>query len=132
MLLRSFHQTRFDGIHPDIFDVLCVLVCVSDPVLVITLLPNLMVQVLLLRCAKGESSLDELHGFFERYQRRRCEDQVNVIAHEDELVNLKPLFGPILTKYVEEEIAQRVGLQHESSFPGRKRGKESTRLLRRN
>ena len=84
---------------------LCILIGVSDPVFVVTLLPNFMIEVLLLRCAEGESSLDELHCFLKRYQRSRCEDQVNVISHEDELVYLKSLLDPILANYVQQQIA---------------------------
>src|SRR5664280_293 len=59
--------TCFDGIHPDIFNVLRILICVSDPVLVVPLLPYFTIEVHLLLCAVRESSLDELHCFLKRY-----------------------------------------------------------------
>jgi hypothetical protein len=130
VLFRFLHQTRLDGIHPDVFDVLCIFIGVSDPVLVVTLLPNFMINVLLLRCAVRESSLDELHCFLERYQGSRRKDQVNVISHEDELVYLKPPFSPILANYIQQETAQTFGLQYESSLRSRERSEESTRFLR--
>lgn len=34
--------------------------------------------------AEGESSFDELHGFLNGNVRRRREEQVNVIGHDDE------------------------------------------------
>jgi hypothetical protein len=74
MLFRLFRQPSFDGIHPYVFSVLCILIGVSNPVLVVTLLPYFAVEVLLFRCAVGESSLDELHGFLKRYRRSRCKD----------------------------------------------------------
>src|SRR5271157_494763 len=55
---------------------------------------------------------------------------MNVIPHEDELVHLKPLFGPILTNDVQQQIAERIGLEDQSSLPSRKRSEERTRFLR--
>src|SRR5208337_2947017 len=55
---------------------------------------------------------------------------MNVISHEDELVYLKPLSGPIFTNDVQQQIAERIGLQNESSLPSRKRGEESASFLR--
>jgi hypothetical protein len=36
---------------------------------------------------------------------------MHVVPHEDELVDLKSLFGSVLTKYVEQEVAKVVGLE---------------------
>src|SRR5271157_1513355 len=55
---------------------------------------------------------------------------MNVISHEDELMHLKPLFGPILTNDVQQQIAERIGLNNQSSLPSRKRSEERTRFLR--
>ncbi len=132
MLFGVLHQTRLYGIHPDVCGVLRIVSGVSDPVFVVTLLPYLMAEVILLRCAIGESPLDELHGFLKRYQGSRCKNQVNVISHEDELVYVKPLFSSILMNYVQQQIAQGIGLQYESSLQSGERGEESTCLLRCN
>jgi hypothetical protein len=42
---------------------------------------------------------------------------MNVISHEDELVYLKPLSGPTFTNDVQQQIAESIGLQYESSLP---------------
>src|ERR1035438_326383 len=70
-LLGLFHQACFDGIHPDIFNMLRIFICVSDPVLVVTLLPYFKIEAHLLLCAVGESSLDKLHCFLKRSEERR-------------------------------------------------------------
>jgi hypothetical protein len=117
-------------VHPEIFDVFCILVYVYDPVLVVTLLPYFTMEDHLPPRAVGESTLDELHCFLKRYERSRCKDQMNVISHEDELVNLKPLPSPIFTNDVQQQIAERIGLQYESSLPGCIGGEESASFLR--
>ena len=130
ILLGMLHQPCLDRVHPEIFDMFCVLVCVSDPVLVVTLLPYFTMEDHLPPRTVGESALDELHCFLKRYEWSRCKDQVNVISHEDELVYLKPLSGPTFTNDVQQQIAKRIGLQYESSLPGCKRGEESASFLR--
>jgi hypothetical protein len=118
-------QPCLDRVHPEIFDVFCILVCVSDPVLVVTLLPYFTMEDHLPPRTVGESALDELHCFLKRYERSRCKDQMNVISHEDELVNLQPLPCPIFTNDLQQQIAERIGLQYESSLPRCKGGEES-------
>ena len=104
-------QPRLDWVHPEIFDVFCIFVCVSDPVLVVALLPYSPMEDHLPPRTVGEATLDELHCFLERHGRSRCKDQMNVISHEDELVNLKPLHGPIFTNDLQQQMAQGIRLQ---------------------
>jgi hypothetical protein len=89
ILLGMLRQPSRDRIHPEIFDVFCILVCVSDPVLVVTLLSYFTLEDHLLSRTVGESTFDELHCFLKRYERRRRKDKMNVISLENELVNLK-------------------------------------------
>jgi len=49
-LLGSFYQACFHRIHPDIFNMLRILLCISDPVLVVTLLPYFKIETHLLLC----------------------------------------------------------------------------------
>src|ERR1022692_2723395 len=55
---------------------------------------------------------------------------MNVIWQEYELVKLKPLFGPVFTNHVQQQIAERIGLQDQPSLPSRRRGEERTSFLR--
>ncbi len=123
-------QPCLDRIHPEIFDVFCILVCVSDPMFVVTLLPYFTMEDRLLPRTVGESTLDELHCFLKRYERCRCKDQMNVISHEDKFVYLKLLLSPIFTNDVQQQLAEQIGLQYESSLPRCKRGEESASFLR--
>ena len=104
-------QARFHWIHPNIINLLRILIRISDPVLVVALLPDFALEIHLLFCSIGESPFDELHCFLERHERRRRENQMDVVSHEDELVDLKSLFGPVFTKYVEQEVAKVVRLE---------------------
>src|ERR1700677_28155 len=110
-------QRCLDRVHPEIFDLFCILVRVPNPVLVVTLLPYFTLEDHLPPRAVGESTLDELHCFLKRYEGSRCKNQMNVVSHENELVNLKPLPGPIFTNDVQQQSAERIGLQYESSLP---------------
>ena len=44
-----------------------------------------------------------------------CKDQMDVISHKDELVYLKPLLSLTITNDVQQQVAERIGLQYESS-----------------
>jgi hypothetical protein len=56
---------------------------------------------------------------------------MDVISHKDELVYLKPLLSSTITNDVQQQVAERIGLQYESSVPRCKRCEESASFLRR-
>ncbi len=76
--------------------------------LVVSLLPYLTIEVHLLLGPVGESSLDELHYFLERHERGGREDEMNVISHEDEFMNLESLLGSVFANYIQQKIAERI------------------------
>ena len=55
---------------------------------------------------------------------------MNVIWHEYKLVYLQSLLNPIFAKYIQQQIAERIRLQDQSSLPSRRRGEERTSFLR--
>ena len=109
--MRLLRQSCFDGIHPKIFNLLGIFVCASDSVLAVALLPYFTIKVHLLPDPVRKSSLNELHRFLERHERSGCEDEMNVISHENKFVYLESLFGSVYANYLKEKIAERIGLE---------------------
>ncbi|HWW96368.1 MAG TPA: hypothetical protein VNY74_01665 [Edaphobacter sp.] len=81
----------------DVGDVGGVIVGVDDAVICIAPLPDIQLTLQ----SKGEASLYELHCFFERDLRGGCDEQVDMIGHDDEGVELKAILFSLLLKNVD-------------------------------
>jgi hypothetical protein len=66
------------------------------------LLPDQELVVELSLAAERESAF-YLFGLLQRNFRCRCDDQVKVVRHDDELMQKKPLFPPIVSQDIQEQ-----------------------------
>ena len=80
--------------------------------------------------AEGESALDELHGLLDGDVLCGREQQVNVVGHQDECVELIAAFGAVVSKEVEEKVRVRVGLKEAPAIRRDGGDEESADLLR--
>ncbi len=67
-------------------------------------LPDVKIQVQLLFCAIGESTLDELKRFFQRDLGKGREEQVKVVRHDDEFMQEKAALSTIVLEDVDQQL----------------------------
>ena len=65
-----------------------------------------------------ESALDELDSLFDGDIRGRREDQVEMVGHENEGVELVALFGAVVAEELEQEVRVRVSLEEAAAIRG--------------
>jgi hypothetical protein len=61
--------------------------------------------------SEGVSTFDELDAFCCRLVNGRCNENVDVIGHDDEAVELEPVFGLMLEERLDEEFGVGCALE---------------------
>jgi len=79
---------------------------------------------------EGESSLDVLHGFFERDIFGRCNQKVDVVGHEDEGMEMIAAFFAIIAQCGEEKFGMRFDLKQPAAVCRVRGDKERPDFLR--
>jgi hypothetical protein len=69
----------------------------------------------------GEAAFDELNRTFERNIRRRRDQEMHVIGHENERVEKKSPLAPIVIESLQEQSRARFNHEHSSSLERRER-----------
>ena len=94
--------------------VLRIVACILDAVFVITLLPDIHLALE----SKGEASLDELDGLLERNFGGGCDEDVDMIGHQDEGVECVAGFGAVVLKEREHKVRLVVDLEDPAAVVG--------------
>lgn len=68
--------------------------------------------------AEGESALDELHDFFDGDIRRWGDEQMNVVGHDDEGVELISTFEAVFVEEIYEKCGVGFGLEESTTVCG--------------
>src|SRR5271165_2489288 len=92
--------------------------------------PGLRARPQVLFDAKREASLDELNSPFQRNVRRRRKKHVEMIGHENELMQFKFLLRAIVLQSLEEEMRHRFGAKDGTALPGSCGHEEGAGFLR--
>lgn len=79
---------------------------------------------------KGEASFDVLERFLDGDARSRRQDEMDVVRHEDESVDLVAASGAIFIEKLEEEVRVRVGLEKAAAIGGDGSDEEGAEFLR--
>ena len=77
----------------------------------------------------GESSFDELHGSFDCHTVAYGEQQMEVVGHDDEVVEFQLALCDKGTKDVDEELCVALGLQDAAAHAGARRREEGSRRI---
>ena len=67
-------------------------------------------------CAIGEIAFDELYRLFNRHVIADRDEQVNMVPHDDKIVNLELTFAYVTAKHVREQIRHGVRLEQGLAF----------------
>jgi hypothetical protein len=125
-VFRDCGKVRADGIRVDVVAMCIKVVRVFDAALREAIFPDRHFGFE----AKGESAFDELHGLLNGNVRCGREEEVDVIRHEDEGVELVTPLRAIVVHQVQKEICVRVGLEETAAIGGDGGDKEGADLLR--
>ena len=68
--------------------------------------------------AEGEASLDVLHSLLDGNVGRGCKEEVEVVWHEDEGVDLVAAFGAVVVEELEEKVGVVVDLKEAAAISG--------------
>ena len=68
--------------------------------------------------AKGKASFDELHGLLNGDVGSGCEEEMEMIGHEDEGVDLVAAFGAVVVEEAQKEVGVCVGLEEAAALGG--------------
>lgn len=79
--------------------------------------------------AEGESAFDELHRLLDGGVGRGREEEMDVIGHEDEGVELVASFGAVVMEKLDHEVRVRVGLEEAAALCGDGGDEEGADLL---
>ena len=124
--VRIFAEMRLDGVRVDIVPMRLVVARVFDAAKREALFPDRHFGFK----AEGEASFDVLHGFLDGDVRRGCEEEMEMVGHEDEGVELVAAFGAVFVHQVEKEIRVRVGLEEAAAIRGDGGDEEGADFLR--
>lgn len=80
--------------------------------------------------AEGEASFDELNGLFDGNVGSGREEEMEVVGHQDEGVDLIAAFGAVIVEELEEEGGVRVGLEETAAIGGDGGDEEGADFLR--
>ena len=113
VLLGELAEASADGVVADVVAVCEEVLTVSDAVVCEAALPNGKVR----REAARETAFDELHDAFE-CEVLRGDYQMDVVGHDDEVMELVLPFAAVVLEGFEEELGVGGLLEESSSVPG--------------
>lgn len=122
----SLAEVGANGVLVDVIAMRVVVARVFDAAKGETLLPNRHFGFE----AEGEASFDELNGLLDGDVRRGREEEMEVVGHQDEGVDLVAVFGAVFVEKLEEEVGVRVGLEEPSAIGGDGGDEEGADFLR--
>jgi len=125
-VLGAVAEMGANGIGVDVIAVGIQIACIFDAALCKAVLPDRHARFE----TERESTLDELHGLFEGDVLCRRDQDMNVIGHEDECVELVASFGAVVFEQVEEKVRVRVGLKEAAAIRGHGGDEEGADFLR--
>jgi hypothetical protein len=79
---------------------------------------------------EGEASFDILGGFLDGNVRRGGDEEVEMVGHEDDGVDLVAAFGAVVVEKLEEEVRVGVGLEETATIGGDGGDEEGSDFLR--
>ena len=92
-----------------------IVVCVTDAMVLKSLLPNLHVRAQFFLCSIRKTALDELNSPFEA--RPRSNERVKMVRHDNEFV--QEIGGwPIVIERVDQKFRPRLSLKERAPCPG--------------
>lgn len=87
----------------DVLAMALIVLWIADAMIGKALLPDERMETQLLLGTEGESTFDELNGFFQRNVLRGRDDQVEVVPHDYELVQEETAFPAVVLQDIEKE-----------------------------
>ena len=94
----------------NIATMLLVVLAIDNAMICEACLPDLGVDLQFLLRTKGKSALDELQSLLQWDLRVRSEQQVKMIGHDDEFVELEAVLFRILCEAVNQQTCHAIGL----------------------
>jgi hypothetical protein len=113
MVLRSLAKPRPDRIVVDVGDVVMPVVAITNAVIRVAALPDRKLGAK----SSRESAFDQLDGPFQG-NACGCQQQMDVIGHHDEGVQLEVPSSPIVLQNIEEEGSVRIDLEESTTVVG--------------
>src|SRR5439155_9234299 len=114
--LRPLHQARVDRIHANVPGVPFVVMLVANPMVCEALLPY--GSSLCLTEPIRKPAFDQLQGAFKRNVRFGCEEKVQMIGHDHELVQNIPHLLAIMHQHVHHQFGLRLATEERCAVPG--------------
>jgi len=125
-LVRSFAEQRANGIFVDVIAMRLIAGGVLHSEFLEAVLPDGHFGFE----AKGEASFDILHCLLNGDVGGGRDEEVEVVGHEDEGVELVAAFCAVIVEYLEEEIGVGVGLKEAAAIGGDGGDEEGSNFLR--
>ena len=119
MCLRRRSKSPANGVLLDIPNTVLEFLLVHDLALVETACPHIQLALQ----AKGEASLDELHGLLERNIRSGCNESVEMVRHDDKCVQKESSLAAIFEDGSLKEFSRGCDLKQAAAL-GRHSGNE--------
>ncbi len=122
----SFTETRADGVLADVVAMGVVVARVFDAAKREALFPDGHFGFE----SEGEAPFDVLHGLLDGDVGRGREEEMEVVGHEDEGVELVAAFGAVVVEELEEEVGVVVDLEEAAAISGNGGDEEGADFLR--
>jgi len=100
-----------DRIFPNVSVVVFVVLVIANAVIHETCLPYFKSKMNFTFRAKRKPALDELQCLFQRYFRCGCEQQMEMVGHDDKVMQQKPPLSSIIRKNIDQKLSHAIGLE---------------------